>query len=207
MFVHFDWRAADIRIAAILSGDKHLGDISLNDDPYNYVAKLLDVERDEAKLALLSTINAMRPDDKILDLFPQVRSWIRDCLQKLALTRSLNSLLGRKFSLQDDRTEKSVFNAIMQGSIAHAMQVSIAKIWQTTDFRLLAEVHDSAILICQKGMLPSVINTVTGIMCRPFSGILESNPVFPVRVSVGLKWRQWKPRRLYTDVGKYKAIN
>ena len=207
LLVHFDWRAADIRIVAVLSGDEHLNTITLDEDPYNHVAKLLDIERDEAKVLLLSIINSLRYDDKVLDLFPDVRTWMITSLQKLRETGTLCNLLGRKFSLSEDRTDKSVFNAVMQGSIAQAMQLSIAKIWQSTDIRLLAEIHDSIVITCQRSKLAEAMQVVTDIMCRPFAGLLDSNPAFPVRVSIGKSWKNWKPIRLYTDSGQYQTIS
>ena len=92
----------------------------------------------------------------------------------------------------------------MQGSIAQAMQVTIRKVWNL-NFRLLAETHDSITIACSKDSLKHTIRVIANIMCRPFSGVLDSNPVFPVRINIGKEWCQWKPCGLYVDVDRFQG--
>jgi hypothetical protein len=36
-------------------------------------------------------------------------------------------------------------------------------------------------------------------MCQPFAGVLDDNPFFPVKVSIGSRFREWKPIRIYRE--------
>jgi len=201
-------RYADIRIAAILSGDAHLLDLSEKHDPYQTVADIINagsrgeaVTRDECKIELLKTINSMNHRSHILDLFPRLRSWIKEARGKLDRDKPLYSVLKRRFVQLPGRKPLSVFNATMQGSIAHAMQLSIRRVWEVVGDRLLAEIHDSVIVTCPstKQSLLATIEPVAKIMCRPFEGVLSTNPVFPVRVSVGKQWREWKEYKVFYE--------
>jgi hypothetical protein len=203
LFVNFDWRAADIRIAAILSGDKILSQMSIESDPYMKLSEILDLPRSECKTMLLRAINAIDIDNPIFQIFPTMKEWMILNKSKLDNGEAVSSILGRKFF--NAEKPRSAFNATMQGSIAQAMQLTIRKVWEL-DFRLLVETHDSITIACNKNSLKYVIQTITNIMCRPFFGILNSNPVFPVRVNIGKRWCQWKPFRLYYDVDRFQSI-
>jgi DNA polymerase I-like protein with 3'-5' exonuclease and polymerase domains len=115
----------------------------------------------------------------------------------------LTSILGRKFYVHGDNEQqilesrRQVFNAQMQGSVAHAMQNSLVRIHKKYPNCILTELHDSVVLCCKSPMAPQLIKDVSAIMLRPFDGLLENNPVFPLRVSVGNKWRNWKELRVY----------
>lgn len=202
LFVNFDWRAADIRIAAILSGDKELNDISINHDPYLKISEKLEVPRKDCKIMLLRAINAIDIDHPILQMFPELREWIIVQKEKMDNGEPILSILGREFF--NSEKPRSAFNATMQGSIAHAMQVVIRKVWES-HYRLLAETHDSITLACSENVLKSTIREVANIMCRPFSGILASDPVFPVRINIGRRWCQWKSCGIYLDVNKFRT--
>jgi len=206
-FIHFDWRGADIRIASLLCGDSRLLALSEKYDPYQTIADRLNqggaangVTRNECKIALLKAINSMNTDLLILDLFPKLRKWIAASRTKLNAGEPLYSILGRKFVLVKGKKPLSIFNATMQGSIAHAIQISIRRVWEEVGDRLLAEVHDSMVVTCDrtKASMQSTIDQVADIMCHPFSGVLDSNPMFPVRVSVGTAWRNWKEHEIYS---------
>jgi hypothetical protein len=203
--LHFDWRAADIRVAALLSGDDDLISACQHLDPYQHVADLLNggrkdgLTRDECKLALLTSINAMDTTAHIFDAFPGLRRWIAESKRKLSVGEPLYSILGRKYILEDGRSNLSVFNATMQGSIAHAMQLVVREVWEKFGLDLVAEIHDSVVMTCSRSnaVVKSVVNNVAGIMCYPFKGVLDSNPVFPVGVSVGNAWKSWKSLKVY----------
>ena len=66
---------------------------------------------------------------------------------------------------------------------------------------MLAEIHDSIVVTSppDADAVRSTIRTVTDIMCHPFKGFLESDPVFPVRVSVGRRWKKWKQAGIYYE--------
>jgi hypothetical protein len=200
-FINFDWRAADIRIAAILSGDTHLDEMSAGADPYQQLSDMLQIPRKECKIMLLRAINSIDIDNPIFQMFPDLRRWMITQKQKLDDGQPIGSLLGREFF--NAEKPRSAFNATMQGSIAQAMQLTIRRVWESY-FRLLAETHDSITVACSKNNLRPTIRAIANIMCRPFLGVLDSNPVFPVRINVGTKWCQWEPKMLCLDVDKFR---
>jgi hypothetical protein len=196
--LHFDWRAADIRMAALLSKDDKLNQMSLHGDPYIAMANEIGgVSRDECKIGLLSAINAMVNNNPILDMFPDLKIWISECNSRLDEGAPLHSILHRKFKSGPKR--RSPFNATMQGSIAHAMQICIRRVWEEYGDNLLVEIHDSLVVTCRPDptTVQSVILNVVGIMLHPFRGIMESDPALPVRVSIGKCWKKWKEHKVY----------
>jgi hypothetical protein len=200
-FINFDWRAADIRIAAILSRDKHLNEMSIESDPYLKLSEMLDMPRKDCKIMLLRAINSIDIDNPIFQLFPDLREWMIAQKEKLDNSQPITSILGRTFF--NAEKPRSAFNSTMQGSIAQAMQLTIRRVWELY-FRLLAETHDSITIACARNEVKNTMHTIANIMCRPFEGILNSNPVFPVRVNIGKEWCKWKPCRLYLDVDKFQ---
>lgn len=198
--IHFDWRAADIRVASILSKDADLDEMSINGDPYLAMQELIgDVSRDECKIGLLSAINAMRADNPILDMFPKLRDWISSCSLELENGRPLRSVLNRAFWPGPKVKKRAPFNATMQGSIAHAMQLSIRRVWEELDDSLLAEIHDSLVVTCRSDpdVVRDVISRVVDIMKKPFHGILDDDPIFPVRVSLSKRWKKWEELKVF----------
>jgi len=209
-FLHFDWRAADIRVAALLSGDERLLEACEHSDPYQYVADFLNkghrdvpgtdyLSRDECKLALLMSINAMDTSAYIFDAFPSLRQWVLECKEKLSVGEPLYSILGRKYVMEDGRKTLSVFNATMQGTIAHAMQLVVRRVWEEFGLDLVAEIHDSIVVTCPRSsaIVKATVKRIAEIMCYPFEGVLDNNPIFPVRVSIGNSWKGWKGLRVY----------
>lgn len=204
VFVHFDWKAADIRIAALLSGDEKLLDISCHDDPYTTIADELGIDkRSDAKLSLLAAINSMSVDSRALKPFPGLTQWIRDCRRDLRDKESLDSILGRNFKVakHDKKNDPklAVFNATMQGSIAHAMQHCISRVWSEIGTWLFCEIHDSLVITCpnQQKCIRTVIDFTVDVMRQPFAGLLDDNPTFPLVVSVGTKWKKWKRYKVF----------
>ncbi len=199
VFVCFDWSAADIRMAAVFSGDSLLDEMSASGDPYAALAQeIVGLSRDECKLSLLIAINQMDYSAEILKPFPRLQEWIRECIKQLDSGIPLYTVLGRGFKYKDGGKKRAPFNATMQGSIAHAMHSVIYTIWERYQFHLLAEIHDSVVLTCPRDLLNDMIATVVDIMQHPFSGLIATNPVFPVRVSVGKSWRRWQFYKLFS---------
>lgn len=204
IMLHFDWVAADIRVAGLLSQDEELQRACMEADPYQYVADRLSAGRDNplerkvCKLALLSCINAMDTSAEILGAFPTLKRWIINSQKCLCDGKPLYTILRRPFSRCEGRKDLGVFNATMQGSIVHAMQAVIHSVWGKVGNNLLTEIHDSLVVTCPISALKSTMNTVSEIMLRPFVGILDNDPVFPVRVSVGKSWRKWKEFKVFS---------
>jgi hypothetical protein len=82
--------------------------------------------------------------------------------------------------------------------------LTIKRIWDTYGTQLLVETHDSVAITSKPEHLRSLINNVSSIMSRPFAGVIDDNPYFPLKVSVGSKFREWKPIRIYRESGMEK---
>lgn len=197
ILICFDWMAADIRAAAAMSGDQALSQSFLESDPYSFLQKTIggDITRDECKLLLLKTINSLDYKDGVVrDVYPALCEWLRAQDDLLAQDGGISSLLGRKFNMSKTRSKLSALNGVIQGTVAHAMHVSLRKIWDQYPHRLVGEIHDSVILNCPpvKSEMLKMIKDVTAIMVRPFEGLLQEELIFPVRISIGNKWKNWK---------------
>ena len=202
VLIHFDWVCADIRVASIMSGDDVLSDSFIKSDPYTMLSDILNracaenesestFNRDECKLILLKGINSLDFNSVVFDrAFPKLGSWIYKLSEKDAMT----SILGRVFRMTDEKTKLSVFNGVMQGSVAHAMQIVIRKLWEKMGSKIVCDVHDSIVLACPADQkeITMTIKQVCEVMLRPFDGILEDDFTFPVKVSIGKKWKSYK---------------
>jgi hypothetical protein len=199
LFVVFDWRAADIRVAALLSEDRLLKQITRLPDPYKYIAALYNAEhpahisRDECKRRFLSAVNSLRIDDSVLARFSRLRQWMIGCVERLQLKQPLLNILGRPFVETDAHGALAVFNATMQGSIAQAMQVVMKRTWDVIGPRLFGELHDALVVTCGRDVeeVQRMISTVGPIMHHPLANWLLADPGFVVSVLVGSNWRKW----------------
>jgi hypothetical protein len=202
VLIHFDWVCADIRAASLLSGDKALEDAFIDSDPYDYILNIINdgltdavLDRDEAKLLMLKSINSMDVDNVVLsDIYQDLGKWITKAKAKIETNGSLETLLGRKFRIKDAKNSLAVLNGAMQGSVAHGMHNVMAKINRVLPYNMIGDIHDSIVMAsCRENAdILSLIKCVIPIMSRPFAGLLESNPIFPVKVSIGERWKQWK---------------
>jgi len=192
IFICCDWISADLRAAAALSDDKELSDTYIKSDPYTVLSEMLEIPRDECKLAFFSIIYSLDIESPILDLFTTFREWIKEQLAQLSKDAYLSTPLGRRFKLAK-RDEKSVFNAVLQGTVAHAMQSSLAKMNNRLSEFLVTETHDSIILAAKRPLVAHVIKEAVDIMLKP----IDDLPKFPLRVYIGKKWKQWKLYKEY----------
>lgn len=197
--IHFDWICADFRIASFFSGDEALNQSFFDSDPYTYLSKRLtgcgDEARDDTKLLLLKTINSLDySDDIIRGEFPKLCAWLHRTLDKLRSDGHSMNLVGRQFRLKQDRTERSVFNAILQGSVAAAMQNVLWKVRRQFPSYLITDIHDGVVLSVPKDkkVIGHVIDKVGEIFYRPFQGTFTQDFVFPYKVSMGTRWKEWK---------------
>jgi hypothetical protein len=83
------------------------------------------------------------------------------------------------------------------------MQAVIRKIWELIDDRLIAEIHDSLVICSRKDpkSIRNAIDVVAPIMLYPFKDVLDDNPSFPLRVSIGKTWKKWVPYLTYRESG------
>jgi hypothetical protein len=210
ILLHFDWICADIRIASILSGDKKLQETFDSGDPYNTMMEHMNagspdkLSRSECKQLLLGAINSMDVDNVALqDVFPDLGKWVRKCKRKASENESLETILQRKFRVSAERNRRAILNAAMQGSVAHAMQHTLRRIWDMFPTRIIADIHDSLAMSSGAGRaeIKTMIDNVVGVMLHPFAGLLPDNPVFPVKVSIGKRWKQWRAIKIYRGNG------
>jgi hypothetical protein len=191
--IHLDWMATDIRMLSLMSNDENLKQSFMESDPYTFIAGDI-LDRDECKIGLLKAINKLDYEDEILDFFPSFREWMVSSIEMAHETRYLETIMGRRFYLPDDEPAsfRKIFNAVAQGSVVHAMQSVIVSIYEKFPSYLMAEVHDSVVCSSNRQMIEILVEDVGAIMLKPFSGILNSNPSFPLKVSIGQEWKKWK---------------
>lgn len=210
VFIQFDWIAADIRMAAIMSQDGKLNESFTVSDPYEYVANHFNegveddkLTRDEMKIELLSSIYSMNNFSPVFDFYTGLRKWIDESAQRLKDDGYIESILGRRFYTGDifgkPRTEKSAFNAAIQGSVASAMQNVLSETHKIFPNNILLETHDALIVTSENNprSIQDKISIVSKIMRWPFFGILDDNPEFPLVVSIGKKCGEWRIQKRY----------
>lgn len=195
-FVHFDWIAADLRVLSILSEDRVLDRSFRKSDPYQVMAEKLGVSRDVGKKQIFQSLYSLDADG-LSEVFPELSSWMKKEIIQIGENGYGESILGRQFKIEDGRTNKSVFNAKMQGSVAHAMQNVLFRVFKIYPSKILTEVHDSLILTCRREEIKNVVKKVSQIMLHPFHGVLDDDPRFPLKVSIGKAWRKWQPYKEY----------
>lgn len=207
VLLHFDWVSADIRAASLMSGDDLLISSFDKSDPYTMMVDNIggSITRDECKLFLLKSINSMSiHNNAISEMFPKLDKWIQKCYEA---TRGedgyLETLLHRRFKVANAKNSLAVLNGAMQGSVAHAMQNVIRKVWEIFSINIIAEIHDSIVLCVPNDsvVIRSIIDAVVPIMLYPFADLLDYNPSFPLRVSIGKNWKQWKLLEIHRSSG------
>jgi hypothetical protein len=214
VLLYFDWVCADIRAAAILSGDEKLSQTFVNSDPYTAMTEEINADstgkitRSESKLFLLKSINSMDLESIALaKIYPGLGEWVRKCDAEMHSGAHLETLLHRKFRLATAKNKLAVLNGVMQGSVAHAMQLVVRNIWEQIGPRLITEIHDSLVVSCSADSrrIQQTIDLVSSIMLRPFAGLLCDNPVFPLNVSIGKQWRRWQPYLSFRESGAHRV--
>jgi hypothetical protein len=197
--------AADIRVASLLSEDEELQNSFIKSDPYTNMLEYGYFEnRDQCKLFLLKSINSLNISIELMKIYPKLCKWLDLCSGITRMSDGyLESLLGKKFKVETAKNGLAVLNGAMQGSIAHAMHNVLRQAWDLYPTYVCAEIHDSIVLSVPRDpiVIKSVIADISNIMVRPFAGYLDYNPFFPVRVSVGSKWKQWNLIQIIRESG------
>lgn len=218
IFINFDWIAADARAAALLSGDNDLIQSYVDSDPYQYLCDIVNdgvsdrdrlVTRDESKNELLRSLYKMDINSPALQIYSRLGEWVAETREFIRDNGYATSILGRKFTMRTDsskdRTERSVFNAVLQGTVAHAMQIVVNNVWRKYPDELLTETHDSITITSSKDInrISSYIREISRVMIRPFHGIIDNDIEFPIKVSVGREYKKWK---FYKRFNTYEEI-
>lgn len=200
-FIHFDWIAADFRAGSILSQDQRMLASFKESDPYTHLSLHLQKDRSECKKLLLVATNALNPESPAFNHFSRFRDWILESIADLHANKFLSSLLGRKFSYNDvddqHEQDKRILNAVLQGTVVHAMQSSIWMIYRKFGTHFLTDRYDSIIMTADESTLDFIIRHVSEIMYRPFIFYPDlpqeiRQVTFPVAVSIGTKWGQYE---------------
>lgn len=203
LFVCADWLSADLRAAAVMSNDQKMLQSFSESDPYTVLAEMAGISRDECKNKTLPNLYSMNLNSDIFRYYQEFKEWAKLSMSRMDKDGYLTSLLGRKFfvsgtteqQLLDSR--RQVFNAQMQGTVAHAMHNVLIQVHKKYPYSILTELHDSLILCCNKNMIKPLIEDVANIMLRPFKGIIDNDPIFPLRMYIGNKWRPSKLYKVY----------
>ena len=203
IFIHADWIAADIRGAAILSGDEKMLQSFEKSDPYTDMANAAGKSRSEFKnKVVLPGFYSLNLESEIYKYYPKFKDWGSNAIEMMDSQGFATSILGRRFYVKTSGTDeemlksrRQVFNAQIQGTTAHAMQNAIVQIHKRLPRNLLVELHDSVVVCCSQNDVKTVMGVVTDIMLHPFRNILSSDPTYPLKVSIGSKWYQWKQLR------------
>lgn len=208
VLIMFDWICADIRAASLMSDDQLLIEAFSKSDPYTVLMDILNsdsntkITRTESKRYLLKSINSMDfTSTALTDVYPQLGYWIKRCRSLISEGKPLKTLLGRSFRPAHSKNDLAVLNGVMQGSVAHAMQLTLRRIWEKLPDNLICEIHDCLTISSSPDPLQikALINIVAPIMTRPFNGVLDTNPFFPINVSIGNKWKQWKLYKTFRE--------
>lgn len=211
VLIHFDWICADIRVASLLSKDEILRESFVESDPYQKMLDILhsdgdtSVSRDECKLNLLRAINSMDFTSVVLtDIYQDLGRWIRRSKEQAREEGGyLQTILHRKFRTAQAKNELAVLNGVMQGSVAQAMQCVIRRVWERFPSKIVTDIHDSLVVACHSdpSEIRATMSAVADIMLHPFEGVLKSNPAFPVKVSIGKKWKKWTTVKIHREAG------
>jgi hypothetical protein len=195
IFVNIDWIAADARIGSLLSEDKVFNDSFLNSDPYTYIENYLGnkVSRDVCKIEFNRAVNSLSDRSGILNIFPRFKEWINEKKAELDNKGFVESILGRRFYTDhSQKSDRRVFNGILQGSVAHAMNNVLFLIDREFSDIILTEQHDSLTVCTNNILLPDIIKGVVKIMMEPFVGVFDKRIIMPLRVSIGKEWGNYK---------------
>jgi hypothetical protein len=198
-FICFDWAAADIGMAGILSGDKFIKDSYQISDPYEEAAKLiscsdLEITRSDCKIEMLKGIYALDLHNPMLGIFPGLRDWIIKKVEEFDTNYQYRTLLGMPIPKAEMR---SSFNALIQGSVAEAIQSVIIRLGEIKLECILTETHDSLIVCCNEKNVSTMVEIGSKIMLHPFYHKDFREIKFPVHVNIGKKWKHWARLRTY----------
>ena len=198
-FVRFDWISADMRIASYFSMDKDLLSSFHESDPYTHIEEVLGnkIDRNSCKLALNRSVNSLNYNHDIFKIFPKFRKWIIDRVSCLNGGQAVETILKRRFYSDGSyKNNKRAFNAILQGSVAHAMNNVISLIDEEFGDIILTEQHDSLTICVPDMFLVDFVKQVSKIMLYPFKGIIDDLKM-PLKVEIGDLWGNYKYLKEY----------
>jgi hypothetical protein len=196
VLIHLDWISADIRAAQLCCGDAMMGEAFRTSDPYTVMAQG-KLTRGDCKRMLLQALYALDVNHPALRFFKDLHRWVADRKTALMASGYTQSLLGRKFRLDGnakdpDHELRRVFNAGLQGTVAHAMHGALWQIYERAPESIIAETHDSIVLAAPRRSVADILTVGADAMLHPFAGVMHDNPTFPLRVYIGMGWKKWR---------------
>lgn len=197
----FDWVAADIRIAGYLSNDSFINESFNESDPYEALANLINgkgdklVSRKECKLQFLKSLYTMDVDGPFLNIVKGLGGWVRDRVAEYASGKPLFTIAG--MPINGNRKIRSAFNATIQGSVAEALQSTMFAIGVNYADNILTEAHDSIIISCGIKDVEWWVEHGYKFMLTPLKWFLDIDIHFPLRISIGKRWKKYELVRVY----------
>lgn len=195
LFLHFDWISADMRMGALISGDTDMLESFNLIDPYGVICEALDgvIPRADVKQEFMKAVYSLSGDSEILRVYPVFAQWINDQAAFLDANGYTESILGRRYYTDGTRKGKlRAVNAILQGSVAHAVNNVLWQVEEKCGDILVTEQHDSIIVAVKQELAQEYIKSISDIMYRPLLGLTDKDLTMPLKVAVGKSWRKYK---------------
>ena len=201
-----DWKAADLIIAAYLSGDSELVKRISETDIYTEpeFAGIAET-RQGVKTAILSALYKA-DSDALAALSFKLAEWVQRQMTLVKENAEIESCFGRVFHKHAGRSELSIFNAQIQGCIALAMMNSVPKVQMVSGSSMLFETHDAITVAASPDMAAQVLKNICKIMYTPFGDLMTINGmdvIMPVSFMCGDRYGSKTASGTFDD-GKIK---
>lgn len=217
IFVSADYSQVELRIAALLAGEKSLVEafeagVDIHKktaaDVYNKkVEDITDKERFLAKTIVyglgygrgavslaaaygLSHIAAKRFIDDYFKSYPAIKQWRQDILAKASRDGFLANPFGRRRYFFGPNIAPKVYNFLPQSTAGDIISEATVKLDRELPghAHLMLTIHDELVAQCEKGKEKEVIECMKKIMEAPID-VLDGYS-FPVETSIGETWQE-----------------
>lgn len=191
-FVCFDWVSADLRMAGIFSNDEFINNSFIDSDPYTKMSDLLSTDeliitRDDCKQQFLHGFYSMNPNSPFMVLTEGLKQWMISKKDQYESDYAFTTYMG--MPIPKDEIRKS-FNAIVQGSVAEAVQSALIMFAHKGMDNIITETHDSMVIACKFEDVEKWVEHGSKIMNKPFR-LMGDGTSLPVKISIGKTWGKW----------------
>jgi DNA polymerase I len=221
-----DYSQIELRLLAHLSGDKNLIDAFRNDrDIHAFVAAQVFgidinlVSEDQRRVAktvnfgiiygqsahgLAQTLGISRTEaqkfiNDYFDRYPQVKTFINDCIEKARQTGVATTMMDRRRTIPDINSktpatrafaERTAVNTVVQGSAADMIKIAMINIHREirADVKLLIQVHDELVFEVPKPHADAALEKIVHLM----STALPLSVPVKVDAACGENWLESK---------------